>query len=167
MHGKTTEEDIENHTMTCVVPTGAMGHAFTAQLAREMGLPMTEVVLATNANGAIHEIAMTGEIVKKSKAEETFASAMDCVMPYNLWRPLYYCAEEDTEILRRIQDTYEFYGHATLPKKVLHNFRETFLTAEVSDYDTLRSMKYNFNVHILAVSAHGSCFTRGTGNGFE
>jgi|TARA_X000000368_G_C23034596_1_gene714047 threonine synthase len=147
MHGKTTEEDIENHTMTCVVPTGAMGHAFTAQLAREMGLPMTEVVLATNANGAIHEIAMTGEIVKKSKAEETFASAMDCVMPYNLWRPLYYCAEEDTEILRRIQDTYEFYGHATLPKKVLRNFRETFLTAEVSDYDTLRSMKYNFNVH--------------------
>ena len=56
MHGKTTEEDIENHTMTCVVPTGAMGHAFTAQLAREMGLPMTEVVLATNANGAIHRL---------------------------------------------------------------------------------------------------------------
>ena len=25
MHGKTTEEEIENHTMTCVVPTGADG----------------------------------------------------------------------------------------------------------------------------------------------
>jgi threonine synthase len=154
MHGKTTEEEIENHTMTCVVPTGAMGHAFTAQLAREMGLPMTEVVLATNANGAAHEIAMTGEIVKKSKAEKTVASAMDCVMPYNLWRVVYYCAEGDTEILRRIQDTYEFYGHATLPKKVLRNFRETFLTAEVSDYDTFESMKYNLDVHKYLACPH-------------
>jgi len=140
--------------MTCVVPTGAMGHAFTAQLAREMGLPMTEVVLATNANGAAHEIAMTGEIVKKSKAEETVASAMDCVMPYNLWRVLYYCAEGDAEILRRIQDTYEFYGHATLPKKVLRNFRETFLTSKVSDYDTFESMRRNLDVHKYLACPH-------------
>ena len=154
MHGKTTEEEIENHTMTCVVPTGAMGHAFTAQLAREMGLPMTEVVLATNANGAAHEIAMTGEIVKKSKAEETVASAMDCVMPYNLWRVLYYCAEGDAEILRRIQDTYEFYGHATLPKKVLRNFRETFLTSKVSDYETFESMRRNLDVHKYLACPH-------------
>ena len=104
--------------------------------------------------GELREIAMTGEIVKKSKAEKTVASAMDCVMPYNLWRVVYYCAEGDTEILRRIQDTYEFYGHATLPKKVLRNFRETFLTAEVSDYDTFESMKYNLDVHKYLACPH-------------
>ena len=48
---------------------------------------------------------MTGEIVKKSKAEETFASAMDCseiklVETFILLRQ-----KKILQILRRIQDT--------------------------------------------------------------
>ena len=45
-------------------------------------------------------------------------------------------------------------SQACSPKKVLRNFRETFLTAEVSDYDTFESMKYNLDVHKYLACPH-------------
>jgi threonine synthase len=153
MHGKVSEKDIENHTMTCVLPTGGMGNAFTAHLAREMGLPMTEIVVANNSNAAAHEIAMTGEIVRR-ELTETCSNAIDSVAPYNLWRSLYLCCENDTEILRRIQDTFDYYGRATLPKRVLRNFRETFLTTDVSDDETYDAIRYNYKKFNYLVCPH-------------
>ena len=59
-----------------VVPTGNLGNAFACLLARERGLPIRKVMLATNANRALVALAATGRF-EPAHTVATLANAMD------------------------------------------------------------------------------------------
>jgi threonine synthase len=59
-----------------VVPTGNLGNAFACLLARERGLPIRKVMLATNANRALVALAATGRF-EPERTVATLANAMD------------------------------------------------------------------------------------------
>ncbi|MFK7742075.1 MAG: threonine synthase [Planctomycetota bacterium] len=71
--------------MHVVVPTGNLGNALACLLAREAGLPIGEVVLATNANRALPDFLATGEYAPRDSVA-TLANAMDVGAPSNLER---------------------------------------------------------------------------------
>ncbi len=68
-----------------VVPTGNLGNAFACLLARECGLPIDRVVLATNANRVLADFVATGHYEPKSSIA-TLANAMDVGAPSNVER---------------------------------------------------------------------------------
>jgi threonine synthase len=68
-----------------VVPTGNLGNALACVLARRLGLPIGEVVLATNANRVLPELLRTGEY-RPQPSVPTLANAMDVGAPSNLER---------------------------------------------------------------------------------
>lgn len=68
-----------------VVPTGNAGNAVGCLYAREMGLPIDRVVLATNENRAITHFLETGEW-ETFPTEQTLATAMDVGNPSNFER---------------------------------------------------------------------------------
>jgi len=68
-----------------VVPTGNLGNALACILAREMGLPIGPIVLATNANRTIVEYFETLEWAPRPSVP-TLASAMDVGDPSNMER---------------------------------------------------------------------------------
>jgi threonine synthase len=68
-----------------IVPTGNLGNAVAAFWARQMGLPLREIVLATNANGAIPEYFASGSW-KPHPTIATIANAMDVGNPSNMER---------------------------------------------------------------------------------
>jgi len=70
-----------------VVPTGNLGNAVAAFWARQMGLPLREIVLATNANDAIPEYFASGSW-KPHPTIATIANAMDVGNPSNMQRLL-------------------------------------------------------------------------------
>lgn len=70
-----------------VVPTGNLGNAVAAFWTRQMGLPLREIVLATNANGAIAEYFASGSW-KPQPTIATLANAMDVGNPSNMERLL-------------------------------------------------------------------------------
>jgi threonine synthase len=70
-----------------VVPTGNLGNAVAAFWARQMGLPLREVILATNANGAIPEYFASGSWQPRPTIA-TIANAMDVGNPGNMERLL-------------------------------------------------------------------------------
>jgi threonine synthase len=70
-----------------VVPTGNLGNAVAAFWAREMGLPLREIVLATNANDAITEYFASGSW-EPHPTIATLANAMDVGNPNNMERLL-------------------------------------------------------------------------------
>ncbi|MFM7202335.1 MAG: threonine synthase [Myxococcota bacterium] len=69
-----------------VVPTGNLGNAFACLLARRMGLPVGEVILATNANRVLVEYVETGRYEPRPSVA-TLANAMDVGAPSN-WERL-------------------------------------------------------------------------------
>ena len=68
-----------------VVPTGNLGNALSCVWARECGLPIGDIVLATNANRTIPDYLKSGEWEPKESVS-TLASAMDVGNPSNMER---------------------------------------------------------------------------------
>jgi threonine synthase len=68
-----------------IVPTGNLGNVAACLWAREMGLPVGEIVLATNANVAVPDFLRTGDWQPRPSVA-TLASAMDVGNPSNMER---------------------------------------------------------------------------------
>ena len=68
-----------------IVPSGNLGNVTACVWAREAGLPIGEIVLATNANRPVSEFLATGEWRPRASVA-TLASAMDVGNPSNIER---------------------------------------------------------------------------------
>jgi threonine synthase len=68
-----------------IVPTGNLGNGLACIMAREMGLPIGEIVLATNANRIIADYLDGSEWLPRDSIP-TLASAMDVGNPSNMER---------------------------------------------------------------------------------
>ena len=68
-----------------IVPSGNLGNIAACMWAREVGLPIGEVVLATNANTTVPDYLSTGEWQPRTSLA-TLASAMDVGNPSNMER---------------------------------------------------------------------------------
>jgi threonine synthase len=71
-----------------IVPTGNLGNAAAAMWARRMGVPIREIVLATNANPAITAFTGGAEWAPQPTVS-TLATAMDVGNPSNMERVLH------------------------------------------------------------------------------
>jgi len=68
-----------------IIPTGNLGNAMACVWARQVGLPIGEIVLATNANQTITDFLRSGEWQPRASVA-TLASAMDVGNPSNMER---------------------------------------------------------------------------------
>jgi threonine synthase len=71
--------------LNLVVPTGNLGNALAAVWARELGVPIGEIVLATNANRVLPDFFAGGEYAPRPSVA-TLANAMDVGAPSNFER---------------------------------------------------------------------------------
>jgi threonine synthase len=71
-----------------VIPTGNAGNALAAVWAMRLGLPIRELVLASNANRVLPDYFSTGTF-KPAPSIKTLANAMDVGNPSNLERLIY------------------------------------------------------------------------------
>jgi len=68
-----------------IIPTGNLGNALACILARDMGLPIGDIVLATNANRLISDFLAGQEWLPRASLQ-TLATAMDVGNPSNMER---------------------------------------------------------------------------------
>ena len=71
--------------LNLIVPTGNLGNAAAALLAKRMGLPIGDIVLATNANDVLPRFFAGGDYAPES-TKATLANAMDVGAPSNFER---------------------------------------------------------------------------------
>ncbi|AXI83745.1 threonine synthase [Xylella taiwanensis] len=71
--------------LNLVVPTGNLGNALAAMLARALGVPLGRIVLATNANRVLPDY-FSGEHYRPQPSVATLANAMDVGAPSNFER---------------------------------------------------------------------------------
>ncbi|NJD31518.1 MAG: threonine synthase [Gammaproteobacteria bacterium] len=76
---------VDGRAPNFIIPTGNLGNALACVWTREMGLPIGEIVLASNANVTVPEYLRTGEW-RPRPSVATLASAMDVGNPSNMER---------------------------------------------------------------------------------
>ncbi|HET9033051.1 MAG TPA: threonine synthase [Dokdonella sp.] len=128
-------------SLNFVIPTGNLGNAMAAILARACGLPIADIALATNANRVLPEF-FAGNSYAPQQSVATLANAMDVGAPSNFerLRHLYADADElratfkvlavdDPAIRATIKAATQRYGevfcpHTACAARVLEQLRE-------------------------------------------
>ncbi|RNF81931.1 threonine synthase [Montanilutibacter psychrotolerans] len=95
-HAATQHAATHGMTLNFVVPTGNLGNAAAAVVARRIGLPIGEIVLATNANDVLPRYFAGGEYAPRASVA-TLANAMDVGAPSNFER-LRHWHRDDAEL---------------------------------------------------------------------
>lgn len=85
------------------IPSGNFGNALAAIIARKMGVPIRNIMVATNENNTLDTL-FRERIFRLSNFTHTDSSAQDVRMPSNAWRYLAMLYSNDTT---KIQRTYE------------------------------------------------------------
>lgn len=110
-----------------VIPTGNLGNALACLWARRLGLPIGEVLLATNANRVLPDFIDSGEY-RPGPSVSTLANAMDVGAPSNLERLRHWLPEidglraavsarsiDDARLSKLIREAEARYGHTLCP----------------------------------------------------
>jgi threonine synthase len=77
------------------VPTGNFGDIYAGYLAKKMGLPVRQLIIATNRNDILHRF-ISGNQYHKTALEPTLSPSMDIMVSSNFERFLYDLFEGDT-----------------------------------------------------------------------
>lgn len=99
------EEKIKlGQEVNIAVPTGNFGNILAAFYAKEMGLPVDRLILASNENNILVDFFETGEYDSNRKLELTSSPSMDILVSSNLERFLYHKSGGDTEKVKDVMD---------------------------------------------------------------
>jgi len=76
------------------VPTGNFGDIFAGYLAKQMGLPIKQLVVATNRNDILHRV-ISGNDMSKGELVHTLSPSMDIMVSSNFERMLFDIYDRD------------------------------------------------------------------------
>ena len=80
------------------VPTGNFGNILAGWMAKEMGLPVTRFVCASNANNVLTDFIETGVYDRRRPFHLTSSPSMDILVSSNLERLLYFLSKDSERV---------------------------------------------------------------------
>jgi threonine synthase len=98
-----------DEAVSFAVPSGNFGNVLAGHVARRMGLPIAELIVATNENDVLDEFFRTGRYRPRSAAEThaTSSPSMDISRASNFERFMFDMAERDADALRSLWNRLE------------------------------------------------------------
>ncbi len=134
------------------VPTGNFGDVFAGYLAKEMGLPIYKLIVATNENDILHRAISNGDYISK-KVKETLSPSMDIQLASNFERLIYYVNNSNSEItsdiMKRIkQNEYQ------IEKSNLDIIQKDFVSESCDEDEILEIIKENFEKNSVILDPH-------------
>ena len=138
---------------TYVVPTGNFGDAFAGWVARECGLPIGDLVAATNRNDALVRALHTG-VYERAQAEPTASVSMDVQAPSNFERLIFEASGRDADLTRGLFEDFVRAGRVTLPDDVLAALRREVSAVSVSEAETVAEMQRTWRENGRVICPH-------------
>ena len=143
---------LDKENISFSVPTGNFGDVFAGYLAKQMGLPINKLIVATNENDILHRAISKGDYVSK-EVKETLSPSMDIQLASNFERLIYYVNNSDSsktaEIMKKIkQNSYK------IEKNNLDIIQKDFLSESCNEQETLEIIKKNYEENNLILDPH-------------
>lgn len=117
------------------VPTGNFGDIFAGFIAREMGLPIDKLVVATNQNDILHRCLTTGEY-RMDGVKPSISPSMDIQISSNFERALFWAYGRDGAAVAQLMDELKAQGGFTVSQGALQALREIYTSGRVSEQET-------------------------------
>ncbi|MGZ3277495.1 MAG: threonine synthase [Caulobacteraceae bacterium] len=123
-----------------VVPTGNFGDAFAGYVARQMGLPIESITVATNSNDIVARAIETGRYAR-GEVMATQSPAMDIQVASNFERLLYEASGRDGKAVSAFFQTFAETGAVDIPGHALEDLRRVFKGQAVDEAQTSATMR--------------------------
>lgn len=121
------------------VPTGNFGDIFAGYLAMKMGLPIDQLVVATNQNDILHRCLSANDHSKQA-LQKSLSPSMDIMVSSNFERLLFDLYHRDGAEIRRLLQEFE-QGTMALSDSALSSAKEVFASHRLNDEQTLNTIK--------------------------
>lgn len=140
-------------TVTFVIPTGALGHCAAGSLVHKMGLPV-QLVCAVNENDIFHRALSSGDFTMSENVVQTWSSAMDIQVPYNIERLLLLFSDMDYALVDSLMQEFEQRNSLKIPQDLQLKLHQVIFSASVSRDQTLQTMKECWDEYQYCLCPH-------------
>ena len=121
------------------VPTGNFGDIFAAYVVRQMGLPIDQLVIATNSNDILDRTLKTGRY-EVTGVEATTSPSMDIQVSSNFERLLFdVCGRDGTQVVQMMSGLKQS-GAFEIPPGPLATLRETFTSGRSTEDEVMQTI---------------------------
>lgn len=127
-------------TVSFCVPTGNFGDIFAGYIAKQMGLPIHRLVIATNRNDILARCLHTGTYGMEGVAP-TISPSMDIQISSNFERLLFDLHSRNTSKIAEIMTNFRATHSFTLDAQPLADLRKAFDSHSVDDDTTKQTIK--------------------------
>jgi threonine synthase len=117
------------------VPTGNFGDIFAGYIARQMGLPIEKLVVATNHNDILHRALSSGGYVTDG-VKPSISPSMDIQVSSNFERALFDAYGRDGAAVAQLMDELKQGGGFEISQGALEFLRESFASGRASEAET-------------------------------
>ena len=127
------------------VPTGNFGNIFAGFYAKAMGLPVNDLICASNKNQVLTDFFMNGIYDKNREFFKTNSPSMDILISSNLERLLYYGNNDTAKTKKLMEDLIKF---GKYDYKNPYDFFKAYTTDEKTTVKVIKEVydKYNYVV---------------------
>lgn len=121
------------------VPTGNFGDIFAGYLARNMGLPVNQLIVATNRNDILHRF-MSGNRYHKDTLHPTLSPSMDIMVSSNFERLLFDMHGRNGNLVAEMMDNFRATGQLSVEEGRWTEVRKLFDSLAVDDEQTCQTI---------------------------
>jgi len=136
------------------VPTGNFGDIFAGYLAREMGLPIEQLIIATNSNDVLHR-ALTEKVYGRQPLVHTLSPSMDITVSSNFERLLFDLYERDGAAIAGLMAQFE-QGDIEFSSAAMARAKPLFSSCRVSDEETCEQIARSWDSSEYLLDPHSA-----------
>jgi threonine synthase len=125
------------------VPTGNFGDIFAGYLARNMGLPINQLIVATNRNDILHRF-MSGNRYDKDTLHASLSPSMDIMVSSNFERLLFDLHGRNGKAVAELLDGFRASGKLSVEEDRWTEARKLFDSLAVDDAQTCATIAQVF-----------------------
>ncbi|MEJ6394332.1 threonine synthase [Gymnodinialimonas sp. 2305UL16-5] len=122
------------------VPTGNFGDIFAGYIAKKMGLPIAQLIIATNQNDILHR-AMVSSAYTTEGVTPSISPSMDIQVSSNFERALFDAYGRDGNAVAQLMDELKSGGGFKISQGAMQALRESFASGRASEAETSAMIK--------------------------
>eukprot|EP00928_Gymnodinium_smaydae_P048157 TRINITY_DN32189_c0_g1_i1.p1 TRINITY_DN32189_c0_g1~~TRINITY_DN32189_c0_g1_i1.p1 ORF type:complete len:491 (-),score=101.89 TRINITY_DN32189_c0_g1_i1:118-1590(-) len=142
--------------MSFSVPTGNFGDILAGYYAKRMGLPVKNLIVATNSNDILHRF-FTGGRYDKHPVSQTSSPSMDIGISSNFERYLFYLFGSDSKKLADAMTKFKSTGKLSVDTWTLRRAQGDFASCCATEKQVKETIKQYDTKHGYLLDPHTAC----------
>ncbi len=136
-----------------VVPSGNFGNIFAGYVARKMGLPLGQLVIAANSNDILPRVLESGRM-SVAGVVPSLSPSMDIQVSSNFERLLFEAMGRDGAAVAALMERFRSEGKVALDADALATIRRDFAGDRLDDAGTLEEIRRTYEETGLIIDPH-------------